>query len=112
MTNKEMIESALKRVNALAGTNGKLYRDDTGWYVIWKGPIHLSESAMMYRGGFTWHSVEVNKITRLEGNKGTAICTYHPNAPYPYNARISLHDQANDFGIGCKDFSEIMRYVL
>ena len=74
--------------------------------------MYTRESAMMYRGGFTWHSVEVNKITRLEGNKGTAICTYHPNAPYPYNARISLHDQANDFGIGCKDFSEIMRYVL
>ena len=28
-----MIESALKRVNALAGTNGKLYHDNTGWYV-------------------------------------------------------------------------------
>lgn len=46
MTNKEMIESALKRVNALAGTNGKLYRDNTGWYVIWKGASHLSESSM------------------------------------------------------------------
>ena len=45
-TNREMIVSALKRVNALAGTNGKLYRDNTGWYVIWKGAIHLSESAM------------------------------------------------------------------
>jgi hypothetical protein len=46
ITNKELIESALKRVNALAGTNGKLYRDNTGWYVIWKGASHLSESAM------------------------------------------------------------------
>ena len=45
-TNREMIVSALKRVNALAGTNGKLYRDNTGWYVIWKGASHLSESAM------------------------------------------------------------------
>lgn len=45
MTNREMIESALKRVNALAGTNGELYRDNTGWYVIWKGAKHLSESA-------------------------------------------------------------------
>ena len=44
MTNKEMIESALKRVNAICGTNGKLYRDNTGWYVIWKG-AYLSESA-------------------------------------------------------------------
>ena len=46
MTNREMIESALKRVNALAGTNGKLYRDNTGWYVIWKGAksIGVSES--------------------------------------------------------------------
>ena len=33
MTNKEMLESALKRVNALAGTNGKLYHDNTGWFI-------------------------------------------------------------------------------
>ena len=45
MTNREMIESALKRVNALAGTNGKLYRDNTGWYVIDKGLV-LTESSM------------------------------------------------------------------
>ena len=46
MTNREMIESALKRVNALAETNGKLYHDNTGWYVIWKGAKHLSESSL------------------------------------------------------------------
>lgn len=46
MTNREMIESALKRVNALAGTNGKLYHDNTGWYVIWKGARCLSESSL------------------------------------------------------------------
>ena len=45
MTNREMLESALKRVNAIAGTNGKLYHDNTGWYVIWKGARHLSESS-------------------------------------------------------------------
>ena len=45
MTNREMIESALKRVNALAGTNGKLYRDNTGWFVVWKGAKYLSESS-------------------------------------------------------------------
>lgn len=42
-TNRQLIESALKRVNALAGTNGKLYRDNTGWFVVWKGAKHLSE---------------------------------------------------------------------
>lgn len=45
MTNREMLESALKRVNALVGTNGKLYHDNTGWYVIWKGARYLSESS-------------------------------------------------------------------
>ena len=45
MTNREMIESALKRVNALADTNGKLYHDNTGWYVIWKGTSRFSESS-------------------------------------------------------------------
>ena len=34
MSNREIIENALKRVNALAGTKGKLYRDNTGWYII------------------------------------------------------------------------------
>ena len=43
MTNREMVESALKRVNALAGTNGKLYHDNTGWYVIWKDGGRFSE---------------------------------------------------------------------
>ena len=45
-TNRQLIESALKRVNALAGVNGKLYNDNTGWYVIWKGDCRFSESAM------------------------------------------------------------------
>ena len=45
MSNREMIESALKRVNALAGVNGKLYRDNTGWHVIWKGNCRFIESS-------------------------------------------------------------------
>lgn len=45
MSNRERIESALKRVNTLLGTNGKLYRDNTGWYVIDKGLV-LTESSM------------------------------------------------------------------
>lgn len=45
MSNREMIESALKRVNALLETNGKLYHDNTGWYVVWKCASYLSESA-------------------------------------------------------------------
>ena len=45
MSNREMIESALKRVNAICGTSGKVYHDNTGWYVIWEGAKHLSESS-------------------------------------------------------------------
>ena len=45
-TNRQLIESALKRVNALAGVNGKLYNDNTGWYVIWKGDCRFSESSV------------------------------------------------------------------
>jgi hypothetical protein len=47
-TNRELLESALKRVNARLGEmgNGKLYHDNTGWYVIWKGTQYLSESSM------------------------------------------------------------------
>ena len=51
MSNREMIESALKRVNALAEVKGKLYNDNTGWFVVWytifnaKG-VRFSESAM------------------------------------------------------------------
>ena len=47
MTNREMIESALKRVNALAGTNGKLYHERRNdWYVVWNDTRHLSESSL------------------------------------------------------------------
>ena len=48
MSNREMLESALKRVNARLEEKGKgkLYHDNTGWYVIWKGTYHLSESSM------------------------------------------------------------------
>ena len=45
MTNRELIESALKRVNALLGINGKLYRDNTGWFIIEKGLV-LTETSM------------------------------------------------------------------
>jgi hypothetical protein len=38
MSTREMIENALKRVNALLEpkTKGRLYHDNTGWYVIWQ----------------------------------------------------------------------------
>lgn len=45
LSNRNLLESALKRVNAKLGTNGKLYNDNTGWFVIWKGASHLSESS-------------------------------------------------------------------
>ena len=45
LSNRNLLESALKRVNANLGTNGKLYNDNTGWFVIWKGARHLSESS-------------------------------------------------------------------
>lgn len=44
MTNKEMLESALKRVNALLGINAKLYKDNTGWFLIEKGFVLTSTS--------------------------------------------------------------------
>jgi hypothetical protein len=45
MSNREIIENALKRVNALLGINGKLYKDNTGWFVIEKGLV-LTETSM------------------------------------------------------------------
>lgn len=44
MTNKEMLESALKRVNALLGINAKLYKDNTGWFLIEKGFVLTATS--------------------------------------------------------------------
>lgn len=35
MCNRELIETVLKRVSALTGVNGKLYKDNTGWFIIW-----------------------------------------------------------------------------
>ena len=45
MSNRELIESALKRVNALLGGNIKLYKDNTGWFIIEKGLV-LTQSSM------------------------------------------------------------------
>ena len=50
MSNREMIESALKRVNALAGTQGKLYYDSrNGYYIVNKdksdGVMRFDESS-------------------------------------------------------------------
>jgi len=63
MTNKEIIESALKRVNALAGTNGKLYKDNTGWYIINQdksdGVMRLDEASRGVEGILSYlHGVE------------------------------------------------------
>jgi len=44
-TNRELLEGALKRVNALLGINGKLYKDNTGWFIIEKGLV-LTETSM------------------------------------------------------------------
>lgn len=45
LSNRELLESALKRVNALLGINAKLYRDNTGWFIIEKGLV-LTETSM------------------------------------------------------------------
>jgi len=45
MANREMLVSALKRVNAVAKSEGKLYNDNTGWFVIWKGSCPFDESS-------------------------------------------------------------------
>ncbi len=41
-----MLEDALKRVCAVTGLDGKLYNDNTGWFVIWKGTNVFRESSM------------------------------------------------------------------
>jgi hypothetical protein len=45
MTNKESLESALARVNGKLGINGKLYHDNTGWFVVWGNKSSLDSSA-------------------------------------------------------------------
>ena len=63
MTNRQLIESALKRVNALAGTKGKLYRDNTGWYIFNQdksdGVMRLDEASRGVEGILSYlHGVE------------------------------------------------------
>jgi hypothetical protein len=54
ITNKEMLESALKRINGRLGdTNGKLYHDNTGWYVIWIG--------CRYADNFSSHGIDIDR---------------------------------------------------
>ena len=45
LTNRELIENALKRVNARLGVNGRLYNDHTLWFVLWD-VMYLSQDAM------------------------------------------------------------------
>lgn len=45
MSNREMIESALKRVERLTGVRGKIYNDNTGWFIIGEGHKMYDESA-------------------------------------------------------------------
>ena len=63
MTNRELIENALRRVNALAGTSGKLYKDNTGWYIINQdksdGVMRLDEASRGVEGILPYlHGVE------------------------------------------------------
>ena len=63
MSNREIIENALKRVNALAGTKGKLYKDNTGWYIINQdksdGVMRLDEASRGVEGILSYlHGVE------------------------------------------------------
>ena len=46
MTNRELIGCALKRVNAKLGLNGRLYKDNTGWFVIWEDAMYLSADSL------------------------------------------------------------------
>ena len=58
-TNRDLIECALKRVNALAGTNGKLYKDNTGWFVKWGGNSNFCESSRETREMLSYlHGIE------------------------------------------------------
>ena len=49
MSNREMIENALRRVNALAGTEARLYHDNTRWFIrrFPYGSGLFDESSMM-----------------------------------------------------------------
>ena len=74
MSNREIIESALKRVNALAGTKGKLYKDNTGWYIINQdksdGVMRLDEASRGVEGILSYlHGVEdaLRFISNKEG---------------------------------------------
>ena len=46
MSNREMLVSALKRVNAVTSCEGKLYHDNTGWFIKWKMNCPFEESSM------------------------------------------------------------------
>lgn len=59
MTNREIIEGALKRVNALAGTNGKLKKDSSGWFIYKNGSSLFDESTHTTEGILAYlHGIE------------------------------------------------------
>ena len=77
MSNRDIIENALKRVNALAGTKGKLYRDNTGWYIINQdksdGAMRLDEASRGVEGILSYlHGVE-DALTFVIKNKERSL---------------------------------------
>lgn len=62
----------------------------------------------MYRSGFIYHSIEVDKITCIEYKDRIAKCVYEKGNQYPFSASIDNKDGEHICNVGSKDFKTII----
>lgn len=68
ISNRELIEGLLKRVNALTGADGKLYHDVYGWFVVWKKGVSFSQDSRSINELISYlHGIE-DAFLSMKGN--------------------------------------------
>ena len=66
---------------------------------------------MMSAGGYVIHSVEVEKITKIEFGDMIVSCSHCANDPYPFCAQWNKKDGQHFMNQGCAEFSGILESI-
>lgn len=67
MRNRDLIQSALKRVSALTGCDGKLYYNAYGWSVVFDG--HRFDESVMSAGELLAYLHGIEDAFKFNNNK-------------------------------------------
>jgi hypothetical protein len=64
----------------------------------------------MWRGGFVFHSVDVTKVTKIEGKRAKAICKYYPQIN-AWEFDVTPNDGSQRYSVSYSNFNEILRII-